>query len=56
MNVARQKISGGFRSAVGAADFAVIRSLLATARQQGWKMLETLAAHPKRLLADLKSA
>jgi hypothetical protein len=27
----RQKISGGFRSVAGAADFAVIRSLLATA-------------------------
>ena len=52
----RQKISGGFRSVAGAANFAVIRSLLATARKQGWKMLDTLAADPKRLLADLKSA
>jgi transposase len=52
----RQKISGGFRSVAGAADFAVIRSLLATARKQGWNMLDTLAADPKRLLADLKSA
>src|ERR1700691_3651418 len=52
----RQKISGGFRCAAGAADFAVIRSLLATARKKGWNMLETLAADPKRLLADLKSA
>jgi len=52
----RQKISGGFRCAAGAADFAVIRSLLATARKQGWNMLETLAADPKRLIADLKSA
>jgi len=52
----RQKISGGFRSVAGAADFAVIRSLLATARKQGWKMLDTLATNPTRLLADLKSA
>jgi transposase len=52
----RQKISGGFRSVAGAADFAVIRSLLATARKQGWKMLDTLATDPTRLLADLKSA
>jgi transposase len=52
----RQKISGGFRSAAGAADFAVIRSLLATAKKQGWNMLDTLAADPKRLIAELKSA
>jgi len=52
----RQKISGGFRSVAGAADFAVIRSLLATAKKQGWNMLDTLAADPKRLIANLKSA
>ena len=52
----RQKISGGFRSAAGAVDFAVIRSLLATARKQGWSMLDTLTTDPKRMLADLKSA
>jgi transposase len=52
----RQKISGGFRSAAGAADFAVIRSLLSTAKKQGWNMLDTLAADPKRLVAELKSA
>jgi len=43
----------GFRSA---ADFAVIRSLLSTAKKQGWNMLDTLAADPKRLIAELKSA
>ena len=35
----RQKISGGFRSVGGAEDFAVIRSLLSTARKQGWDIL-----------------
>ena len=40
----RQKISGGFRSEQGAEDFAVIRSLISTARKQGWDLLDTLKA------------
>lgn len=52
----RQKISGGFRSEGGATDFAVIRSLLSTARKQGWNMLQTLTAQPTRLLAELRCA
>ena len=50
----RQKISGGFRSADGATDFAVIRSLLSTARKQGWNMLQTLTGDPVRLIAQLR--
>src|SRR6202030_2554928 len=42
----RQKISGGFRSIAGAADFSVVRSLLSTAKKQGWNMLQTLTAEP----------
>jgi hypothetical protein len=30
-------------------------SLLSTAKKQGWNMLDTLAADPKRLIAELKS-
>jgi transposase len=52
----RQKISGGFRSADGAKDFAVIRSVLSTARKQGWNMLQTLTAEPAHLLAQLRVA
>ena len=52
----RQKISGGFRSDDGARDFAVIRSVLSTARKQGWNMLQTLTAAPVRLMADLRVA
>ena len=52
----RQKISGGFRSQGGAADFAVIRSLLSTAKKQGWDILQTLTANPVCLLADLRVA
>jgi len=52
----RQKISGGFRSEQGATDFSVIRSLLSTARKQGWDLLQTLTTDPARLIADLRVA
>jgi transposase len=50
----RQKISGGFRSEDGAKDFAVIRTLLSTARKQGWNMLQALMDDPLRLIAELR--
>jgi len=50
----RQKISGGFRSNDGAMDFAVIRSVLSTARKQGWNILRTLNSVPTHLIADLR--
>jgi transposase len=52
----RQKISGGFRSEDGAKDFAVIRSVLSTARKQGWNMLQTLTSTPARLITDIRLA
>jgi transposase len=52
----RQKISGGFRSFDGAEDFAVIRSLLSTARKQGWNILHALASRPERLIAEIQIA
>ena len=51
----RQKISGGFRSEEGAKDFAVVRSVLSTARKQGWDMLQTLNDDPTRLIASLRA-
>ena len=51
----RQKISGGFRSEDGANDFAVIRSVLSTARKQGWHIIATLTADPYRLLSQLRA-
>jgi transposase len=50
----RQKISGGFRSENGAKDFAVIRSLLSTARKQQWDMLAILTSDPAHLIANLR--
>ena len=41
----RQKISGGFRSERGAYNFARMRAVIATARKQGWNVLQTLV-HP----------
>jgi transposase len=52
----RQKISGGFRSDDGAKDFVIIRSVLSTARKQGWNLLQTLTGAPARLMADLRVA
>jgi transposase len=52
----RQKISGGFRSEQGATDFAVIRSLLSTAKKQGWDILRTLTSEPNNLIAKLRLA
>jgi transposase len=52
----RQKISGGFRSHDGATDFAVIRSVLSTARKQGWNMLQTLMGDPAQLITAIRLA
>jgi transposase len=52
----RQKISGGFRAVTGAEDFAAIRSVLSTARKQGWHLLTTLNADTNALIAQLKLA
>ena len=51
----RQKISGGFRSDDSAKDFAVIRSLLSTARKQEWDLLAILTGDPAHLIANLRS-
>ena len=51
----RQKISGGFRSEHGARDFAILRSVIATARKQGWNVLDTLAnPNPIHLIPKLR--
>ena len=50
----RQKISGGFRSQEGARDFAVIRSLISTARKQGWNVIHTLIQDPQTLIGALR--
>lgn len=52
----RQKISGGFRSTHGAHCFADIRTLLSTARKQGWDVLQTLMQKPDHLITRIRLA
>lgn len=52
----RQKISGGFRSETGAQTFATLRTVLSTARKQGWNILTTLTTPPATLIQNLRTA
>jgi transposase len=49
----KMKISGGFRTMDGATTFATLRSVLSTARKQGWSILQTLTKPTKTLIAQL---
>jgi transposase len=49
----RMKISGCFRTTDGAQTFATLRSVISTARKQGWNILQTLASPPGAILAAL---
>lgn len=44
----QQKISGAFWSQEGARDFAVIRSLISTAKKQGWNVIHALTQDRQR--------
>lgn len=50
----KTKISGGFRTPQGAADFARLRSVISSARKQGFNILKALTLAPEPLAADLK--
>ena len=53
----RQKISGSFRTTEGAENFSILRSVISTARKQGWNILQTLASpNPIALAQNLKTA
>jgi transposase len=52
----RQKISGGFRSDTGAHTFATLRTVLSTARKQGWNILATLTTPSATLIENLRTA
>ena len=50
----RQKISGGFRSANGAEEFAILRTIIATAQKQGWDILDALTSPAERLITNIQ--
>jgi transposase len=52
----RLKISGCFRTVGGAEDFITLRTVLHTARKQGWSLLETLQESPDALIRKLRAA
>jgi transposase len=53
----RQKVSGSFRTTEGAENFTILRSVISTARKQGWNILQTLASQdPIALARNLKIA
>ena len=47
----KQKISGGFRSEQGAADFAIIRSFISTAKKHHWNIIQALLQDTQILIA-----
>ncbi len=51
----KQKISGCFRTATGANTFATIRTVLSTARKQGWNILDTLTQPTDILVHNIRT-
>ena len=49
----RMKISGSFRTLEGAQIFALLRSVVSTARKQGFNILQILTATPEQLMQSL---
>jgi transposase len=52
----KQKISGCFRAETGAHTFVTLRTVLSTARKQGWNILETLSQPSDFLVRNLRTA
>ena len=52
----RQKISGGFRSRSGADDFAILRTIIATAQKQRRDVVNALTSTPDSLIENIQYA
>jgi hypothetical protein len=48
--------SGGFRSEDGPNTFVVNRTIISTAKKQGWNVLQTLTQDPRTLIQSLRLA
>ena len=56
MTKVRQKVSGCFRTVQGLKDFCILRSIIETARKQGWNVLEVLQTPPDKLIQMIEAA
>ncbi len=54
MTKVRQKVSGCFRTEDGARNFCTLRTVIETARKQGWDILQTLKTSPDHLILNLR--
>ena len=50
----RQKVSGCFRTEEGAENFCTNRTVIETARKQGWDIMQTLKTAPDQLVRMFK--
>ncbi len=49
------KISGCFRSLHGEKNFTLIRTLIGTAKKQGWGVIQSLMRDPSDLIKELRT-
>ena len=56
MTKVRQKVSGCFRTVQGLKDFCTLRTIIETARKQGWNVLEVLQTPPDKLIQMIEAA
>ena len=52
MTKVRQKVSGCFRTEEGAENFCILRTVIETARKQGWDIMQTLRTAPDPLILN----
>ena len=56
MNFQTSSYTTSGETAAGAENFATLRSVLSTARKQGWSLIETLQESPDAIIAKIKTA